>query len=105
MSDLVLACSRLAKIYQQGTLAGTGCAYDRDAFAALYVEVDALEHRHILFADREGLAQIAAGNNRLSPQFSILDPRSLILFVIHSVAPPPVASWTRGNLGKWWPAG
>src|SRR3989338_2327986 len=88
-----------AEQVQQGTLARAGCADDGEALAAPHVEIDALEHRHVLLADGEGLAQLAAGNDCLDPRSSILDP------VIHIAAPPPVASSTHGNSDTASPAG
>ncbi len=78
----------------------TGRADDGEAFTALHFQIDALEHRHILLADGESLAQIAAGNHDLSPQSSALSP-----LVTHISAPPPVWSATRDSSDTASPAG
>ena len=44
-----------AEQMQQRALAGARRADDGDALTALHIKIDAFEHRHILFADGEGL--------------------------------------------------
>ncbi len=101
-----------AEQMQQRALARTGCADDRDTLAALQVEVDTLQHRHIHHAQRECLAQIAAGNHSsriaVSPQGGgrrVPKACAFTLSLTHSAAPPPVAFATPGSSGRGWRAG